>query len=87
LGDAGVADPLPDPTLAIHSENGDTLISDDDWADDAAQAAEIIATGIPPSKSVEAAAFAAFPPGKYTAVVSGKNGASGVALVEIYHVK
>jgi len=31
-----------------------------------------------------AAILATLPAGNYTAIVSGKNGASGVALVEIY---
>jgi hypothetical protein len=48
------------------------------------QESEIQATGIPPTNDFEAAIDATLAPGSYTAVVKGKNGASGVALVEVY---
>jgi autotransporter-associated beta strand protein len=87
LKDSGVANALPDPTLSIHNAQGETLISNDDWANDPQQAAAITATGVPPTDSRESAIIAGFAPGNYTAVVAGKNGASGVALVEAYHIK
>src|SRR5213078_4350387 len=46
--------------------------------------AEIIATGIPPTNDLESAIVAILAPGAYTAIVSGRNGTSGVALVEVY---
>src|SRR5205814_6010703 len=54
----------------------------DNWRD--TQEAEIIATGIPPTNDLESAIVATLVPGAYTAIVSGKNGTSGVGLVEVY---
>ena len=81
-----VANVLADPTLALHDGNGSLLISDDNWRDDASQAAQIIATGIPPQNDLESAIVTTLPPGSYTAIVEGKNGGTGVAVVEVYHL-
>src|SRR5206468_542676 len=59
-----------------------TTIINDNWRSD--QEAEIIATGIPPTNDLESAIVATLAPGPYTAIVSGKNGTSGVGLVEAY---
>jgi hypothetical protein len=82
----GVANVLADPTLALHDGNGSLLISDDNWQDDASQAAQIIATGIPPQNDLESAIVTTLPPGSFTAIVEGKNGGIGVAVVEVYHL-
>ena len=59
-------------------------ITNDNWRDDPAQEAAIIATGIPPTNDLEAAIDATLNPGAYTAVISGKNNTSGVGLIEVY---
>lgn len=82
LGAAGVPDPLADPTLELHGPAGFTTITNDDWRD--TQEAEIIATGIPPTDDAESAIVVTLDPGPYTAIVRGKNGTTGVGLVEIY---
>jgi hypothetical protein len=83
LGQAGVAGFLPDPTLELRNAQGSLLAFNDDFAD-----APENFTMIPPvlqmAKVKDAALPAALPPGAYTAIVRGKGGASGVALVEIY---
>jgi hypothetical protein len=81
LAGSGITDFLADPTLELHKPNGTVLI-DNDWQD--SQAGEIIATGLKPSNDSEAAMVATLDPGPYTVVLSGQNGGSGVALVEIY---
>ena len=43
-----------------------------------------IDTGIPPSNDLESAILATLNPGLYTAVLSGNDGGTGAALVEIY---
>ena len=43
-----------------------------------------MATGLAPTNDLESAIDAMLAPGAYTAVVRGKNNASGVALVEVY---
>lgn len=82
----GIANVLADPTLALRDSSGTLLMSNDNWRDDASQAAQIIATGIPPQNDLESAIVTTLPPGAYTAIVEGKNGATGVAVAEVYHL-
>jgi len=71
--------------LELHDKNGNVIESNDNWKDNS-NAAAIIATGIPPTNDFESAILATLSPGNYTAVVSGKNGITGVALVEMYRL-
>jgi hypothetical protein len=87
LSQQGVANPLADPTLQLFDGNGTLQASNDNWEDDPAQAAEIIAAGVPPQNELESALVATLPPGPSTGIVAGKEGAIGVALVEIYHLR
>lgn len=73
---------LSDPTLELRDQNGALLRSNDDWRSD--QASEIIATNLPPPDDHESAIVTTLSPAPYTAIVRGKNGGTGVALVEIY---
>ena len=82
LSGAGVEAPLPDPTLELHDANGLLIASNDDWK--ATQQAEIEASGFAPSSDAESAIIIMLPPGPCTAIVRGKNGQTGVALVEVY---
>jgi Domain of unknown function (DUF4394) len=84
LGAFGVPSPLPDPVLTLKDVNGVTLATNDDWQ--SSQAAEITAAGGAPTNSAESAILTSLPAGNYTGVVSGKGGATGVALVEIYQL-
>src|SRR5204863_4233599 len=59
-------------------------ITNDNWRDDPAQEAAIMATGIPPTNNLESAIDTTLNPGAYTAIVRGKNNISGVALIEVY---
>src|SRR5688572_17681869 len=87
LSQQGVANPLPDPTLELRDGNGALLRANDDWKDDPAQAAELMAIGIQPQNDFESALIATLPPGPSTGIVAGKGGAIGVALVEVYHLQ
>jgi YVTN family beta-propeller protein len=80
----GVPNALPDPVLELHGPGGFVTITNNDWSDDAAQEALILGTGLAPGNDLEAAIYATLSPGNYTAVVSGNNSATGVALVEAY---
>ena len=86
LGRAGVTDALPDPILQLFDANGSLIAENDNWRD--TQQAAIIATGVPPSNDLESAIVATLPGTPdgtgYTAIVRGVNGATGVALVEVY---
>ena len=80
-GNPPVAGALADPILELHEPDG-TVITNDNWKD--MQEAEIIASTIPPTNDLESAIVATLNPGNYTAIVSGKNGGTGVGLVEAY---
>ena len=52
---------------------------------DAPNEQEIMAI-LPPTDPAESAILITLAPNNYTAIVSGKNGTSGVALVEAYQI-
>lgn len=80
----GIAAPLDDPTLELRDGNGALLATNDNWRD--SQEQEIAGTGLAPNDEREAAIAATLPSGAYTAIVAGKDGATGVGLVELYNV-
>jgi hypothetical protein len=84
LAQFGVPDALADPVLELHGPGPFVTVINDNWMDDPAQKAAIIATGIPPTNNLESAIDATLVPGNYTAVVRGRNNTSGIALVEVY---
>jgi hypothetical protein len=83
----GVGVTLSDPTLELHQGNT-TLATNDNWKIDdqtgQSQEAAIRATTIPPSNDLESAIVISLSPGSYTAILAGKNGGTGVGLVEVY---
>jgi hypothetical protein len=81
---AFVPNALANPTLELRNVNGTLLVSDDDWQDNAAQAAEISAAGLAPSSDLESAIAVTLPPGAYTALLAGLNDGTGIGLVEVY---
>ncbi|MBI5689538.1 MAG: immunoglobulin domain-containing protein [Verrucomicrobia bacterium] len=93
LGSFGVGGALVDPVLTILAGT-QTIASNDNWGSP-------VGGGIASEVSLGAAAVGAFPlvpgsrdaalvltlqPGAYTAQVSGKSGATGVALIEVYEL-
>jgi hypothetical protein len=82
LSGAGIVNPLSDPVLELHAGDGSIITSNDNWRSD--NEADIEATGLAPTNSLEPAIIATLDPGPYTAIVSGKDGATGVGLVEAY---
>ena len=83
-----VPTPLADPVLTLFDRNGTLVKTNDDWMIQAV-ASDLTAinrSGLAPTNNAEAAIFADLAPGAYTAIVTGKNGATGVALVEIYQL-
>jgi hypothetical protein len=81
---AGVADALADPTLNLRNSNGALVVGNNNWQDDPAQAAELIAAGLAPTNPLESGIAATLPPGLYTALLAGLNNGTGVGLVEVY---
>jgi hypothetical protein len=88
LTNFGLNPVLADPTLELHNANGTIMVSNDDWQSDPVSAAQLTANGLALSNPKESGIFTSLaPPGQFTAVVAGKNGGIGIALVEIYNVK
>jgi hypothetical protein len=79
-----IANPLADPTLELRDENGTLILANNDWQDNAVQAAEITSAGLAPSNTNESAIAATLPPGLYTAILAGLNNGTGVGTVEVY---
>jgi hypothetical protein len=75
---------LANPQVDLHDANGAVLASNDDWK--TTQMVTIQASGISPTDDLEAAIIITLPAGAYTAIVSGKNGGTGVGLVEVYNL-
>lgn len=75
---------LEDTTLELHSANGDLITSNDDWKE--TQQSDIEATGLAPKDDRDSAILMTLAPESYTAIVRGKDGTMGVALVEVYNV-
>ena len=82
--DLGIADSLLDPTIELRDNNGVLLAANDNWKEP--QQAELQSTGLAPSEDAESAILTRLGPGAYTAILRGKNGSSGVGLVELYRV-
>jgi hypothetical protein len=87
LSQFGLTNLLADPTLELHDANGATLIANDNWADDPVSAGLLTANGLAPANSNESAIFTSLPPGSFTAILAGKNGGTGLGLVEIYNLR
>jgi hypothetical protein len=80
----GVTGALPDPIIDLKNANGTTLMSNDDWQQ--GQPTEINSLGLAPSDTRESALVIAVPHGNYTAILRGKGNATGIGVVEFYHV-
>jgi uncharacterized repeat protein (TIGR03803 family) len=86
-----VAGKLEDPMLELHDASGAIIGRNNDWRITQTggvitgdQSAAIKASGLAPSDDREAALIATLSPGNYTAVVSGTQNTTGIAVVEIY---
>ena len=87
LSQAGLSNVLADPTIELHDGNGSLLISNDNWMDDLVSAAQLTANGLAPQDPNESGIFTPLSPGAYTAILAGKNGGTGIGLVEIYSLR
>jgi hypothetical protein len=87
LSNFGLNNVLADPTLELRDSNGALLITNDDWQSDPVSAAKLTAHGLGLSNSKESGIYTTLQPGQFTAIIAGKSGGTGIALVEIYHVQ
>jgi hypothetical protein len=77
-----LAGTLQDTVLELHGPDGSLITTNDNWKD--TQQQQIVDSGLAPKDDRESAIVATLAPGAYTTIVSGKNGSSGIALVEAY---
>jgi hypothetical protein len=80
---AQLSDVLNDPVLELHGPDG-LFIRNDNWQEDSDQSFQIGSSSVAPAHELESAIVATLPPGQYTAAVTGKNGESGVGMIEVY---
>jgi uncharacterized repeat protein (TIGR01451 family) len=82
LTETGVPGVLANPHLQLFT--GQTQIAVNDNWQDAANAAQVQASGFAPANPLESAILTTLQPGAYTAIVTGAGGTTGVAIVEVF---
>jgi hypothetical protein len=68
----------------LRNSGGALVQQNDNWQDDSSQANQLTALGLAPQNLNESGLVALLSPGAYTAIVAGKDGGTGVGLVEVY---
>jgi cytochrome c peroxidase len=81
LAKFGLSTLLADPRITLQGAGFGPLLNEG-WR--STQEAEIKATGFAPDNDLEPAIIATLDPGSYTAVLSGTDGGTGIAILEIY---
>lgn len=81
LSSVGVTGAMANPTLELHQGNN-LVASNDNWKD--TQANEIQVSGLAPSNNLESAIIRTLQPGSYTATLAGKNGGTGIGVIEAF---
>lgn len=79
----GVPGVLADPMLELHTSTA-TLATNDDWGATLRADFQTVGADNWDLGSKDAAIVTTLDPGAYTAIVSGKNGLSGVSLIEVF---
>lgn len=74
---------LADPMIEVHGPSGQLLGLNDNWHD-AGTRQQIEESGLAPTNDLEPSLWGIILPGAYTVILSGKDGATGVGLIEIY---
>ncbi|MGZ5001823.1 MAG: S8 family serine peptidase [Chthoniobacterales bacterium] len=84
LSGNGLTSVLADPVLALFDANGNPAGSNDNWMTD--PNSSLIPIQLRPTNPNESAMYVTLAAGPHTAIVSGKNGGTGIGLVEAYTV-
>ena len=82
----GVAGTLADPKLAIYNSAGAIIAENDTWSPGLAGTFSSVGAFALASGSKDAALTISLPPGGYTVQVSGADGGTGEALIEVYEL-
>src|SRR5262245_30194320 len=85
LAASGVNGVLSDPTLTIYDSTGAAIATNDNWQDNP-NAIDLQRNRLAPKNPSESALLLHLPAGNYTAIISGANGSTGVALAEVYTI-
>jgi len=86
LSSVGLSGVLADPTLELHGPNSSVLLAtNDNWQD--TQAYDIQSFGFAPTNNLESAILLNLQPGAYTVILAGKDGGTGIGLVEVYDLE
>ena len=87
----GITNALANPILELHNGTGALIATNDNWQTTilggiitSNQVSDIQNSGHAPTAASESAIIANLQPGNYTAILSGVNSTTGVALVEVY---
>jgi len=88
LATYGISGVLAQPTLTVYDSKGNAIASNTVWGGSSALSQAMTQVGAfnLTSTSADSAVLVTLPAGSYTVQVSGVNGATGNALVEIYEV-
>jgi len=89
LGTLGVQGALAQPVLTLFNASGTPIATNTVWGTNSNAALIPNAPGpgfALPSGSADSALLISLQPGAYTAQISGANGSSGVALIELYRI-
>jgi hypothetical protein len=88
LASFSVSGAMSNPEVTLFNSSGAAVAANDGWGGTAAlQAAFTVANAFAlPTNSADSALLITLPPGAYTAQVTGANGSTGIALLEIYEV-
>ncbi len=87
LGGFGVGGALSDPALRLFDADSEVVAENDDWnASLVTEVASSVGAFALDANSADAALVYTAVPGAYTAQVSGADGGTGIALVEVYEV-
>ena len=77
-----LAGKLGNSQLQVYNSAGQVVAENNDWRSE--HEADLLATNAAPPHDLEAAVTGLFDPAAYTVIVSGVNGATGIAVVEVY---
>ena len=86
LAGLGLTGVLADPTLELHDGNGTLVVANDNWQDDPTSASQLQFHDLAPTNANESGIYATLLPDLYTAILAGKNGGTGIGLVEVYNI-
>ena len=79
----GLSGLLNDPVLRVYNSSSTLIATNDNWQSDPNHFT-IEANGLAPANLLESATVQTLAPGAYTVIVTGKDSAQGIALVELY---